>query len=385
MHVTRITSAAELQRPPFREAWNALSCDVPFRRWEWLASWWHHFGKSENNCRELYLLRVTRGGGTNEKVVALAPWYIERSMTQGRVVRFLGSGRVCSDYLSVLTQPEDEEEVAEALADWLTRANDSGFDNDNDSRWDLLDLDGIDADDTMMQKLVERLQHGGSTVFHCPGENCWRIALPETWDAYMAMLSKSHRKQMRRCERRKEAAGNIRFYTVENREQLQHGFEVLVRLHEKRRQSLGEVGCFQEDHFADFLREAIQLFFEAGQLRLSWIERAGHPIAADLQLMGDGVTYAYQSGVDPEFLADEPGRIIQKILIERAIAEGQQAFDFLRGDESYKPHWRAIPRENLHLRIVPKKMIAQTRHQAWLAKQQMKSWIKKSLSVVGMY
>ena len=31
--------------------------------------------------------------------------------------------------------------------------------------------------------------------------NCWRVQLPGDWEQYLAELSKSHRKQIRRLER----------------------------------------------------------------------------------------------------------------------------------------------------------------------------------------
>ena len=38
----------------------------------------------------------------------------------------------------------------------------------------------------------------------------------------------------------------------------------------------------------------------AGQLRPGWLEVDRRPVVAEYQLTGDGVVYAYQSGIDPE-------------------------------------------------------------------------------------
>ena len=54
-----------------------------------------------------------------DQLVALAPWYLEHLGPQRRAIRFLGSGEVCSEYLTILCQAEYRHDVALALADWL--------------------------------------------------------------------------------------------------------------------------------------------------------------------------------------------------------------------------------------------------------------------------
>ncbi len=116
MNVVRVDNLDELAA--LRSDWNRLSDGVPFRRHEWLATWWHHFGPTSSFAcrRELYVLCVF-DGRTSESLVALAPWYIERSRTLGRVIRFLGSGIVCSDYLSVLCHSGFQQAAADALSE----------------------------------------------------------------------------------------------------------------------------------------------------------------------------------------------------------------------------------------------------------------------------
>ena len=81
--------------------------------------------------------------------IGFAPWYLQHSASQGRVVRFLGSGEVCSDYLAILCRPEDEDRVAAALAEWLIRAQGGAASRsptgDTSDCWDLLELLGVDG------------------------------------------------------------------------------------------------------------------------------------------------------------------------------------------------------------------------------------------------
>jgi CelD/BcsL family acetyltransferase involved in cellulose biosynthesis len=49
----------------------------------------------------------------------------------------------------------------------------------------------------------------------------------------------------------------------------------------------------------------------------------------------------YLSGFDPQWAAFSPGVLLIAHAIEEAIREGQQEFDFLRGNEPYKYLWGA--------------------------------------------
>jgi CelD/BcsL family acetyltransferase involved in cellulose biosynthesis len=82
----------------------------------------------------------------------------------------------------------------------------------------------------------------------------------------------------------------------------------------------------------------------SGRLRLSWLELDGVPAAAEYHFADQATTYAYQGGVDPDRLADEPGRLSTILFLRAAIEQGHRRVDFLRGDEAYKAHWRAEPR-----------------------------------------
>ncbi|HEV2972908.1 MAG TPA: hypothetical protein VGY55_23270, partial [Pirellulales bacterium] len=45
--VVRLSTLGELQ--PWRMQWNALSQDIPFRRWEWMEGWWRHYGQTSGH------------------------------------------------------------------------------------------------------------------------------------------------------------------------------------------------------------------------------------------------------------------------------------------------------------------------------------------------
>jgi CelD/BcsL family acetyltransferase involved in cellulose biosynthesis len=165
---------------------------------------------------------------------------------------------------------------------------------------------------------------------------------------------------------------------------LARGLEVLVNLHQRRRESLGGRGCFASTRFATFHEETARRLLDSGNLRLVWLDVDGHTVAAEYQVLGDGVVYAYQSGIEPDSLEHEPGRLITMATLEQAVREGRRAFDFLRGDESYKAHWRAQPRATEDIRVVSATRTARLRHNLWLAGDNVKDWIKRSLKRSGV-
>jgi len=361
--VVRLSSVADIK--PWIGRWNEMARGVPFRRWEWLECWWRHYGPpaaGRRTTRELFVLAVF---DAQQSLLGLAPWYVELSATQGRVVRFLGSGEVCSEYLSLICAKGNEEIVARSLAKWLADGSCAERHEPNgeaSNRWDVLKLSAVDRDDLVFERLLVHLADEGNAV-HCrPGMNCWRLELPDSWDEYLAMMSKSHRKKLRRMDRDFFRSGRASVHWVHDPVQLEQALDVLVRLHQSRWKRRGRPGCFASERFLNFHREVAWRLLAFDTLRMSWLEIDGRAVAAEYHLAGDGTVYAYQSGIAPAALDLQPGHLSHLATIRRAIERGDRVFDFLRGDEPYKSHWRAAPRATLEVQVVPPRIGPRIRH-----------------------
>jgi CelD/BcsL family acetyltransferase involved in cellulose biosynthesis len=154
---------------------------------------------------------------------------------------------------------------------------------------------------------------------------------------------------------------------------------LLVELHQRRQEMLGEEGCFASARFLGFYRDVVPELLRRGQVQFYWLELDGKPVAAEYQLVGNGTLYAYQAGVDPGSMEYQPGKLINLAILRRAIEHGYRAFDFLRGDESYKARFGARPRPTVEYRVVPRRTVAQLRHNIWLAGNNVKEWVKKGI------
>ena len=394
MHITRHKNFDSLA--PHLASWNDLAGGVPFRRWDWLETWWRHYGCETGGQvkrnRELFVLCVW---DENEHLLGIAPWYRLQTRSGSKVIRFLGDGEVCSDYLTVLCRTESEEAVTAALAEWLSQANGVTSDQNSaakrqaevgnnaaDHTWDRLEFIGVEATDTAVNRLLKELQHRGSIVHHCAAPHTWRIELPASWEEFLMVLSKPHRNRLRKADRTYYQSGLVTLRHVRNEQELSRFFEILIHLHQQRWESKGESGCFASPRFESFHREIATRLFAAGAATLSWLEMDGKPLAAEYRLHGPQMMYAYQCGIDPGRLTVQPGELANMAAVRNAIEHEQKAYDFLRGDEPYKARWRAKPRKMLSVRVVPSHTSARLRHTAWLAGQNVKQWLKRSAKLV---
>jgi len=332
--------------------WDRLAGGVPFRHLAWLEPWW-------NICRprnaELYVVIVRQF----DQAVALAPWYLSRSVHGGRVLRLLGSGDVCTDYLTVFVDPAVGAPAIERLAEFLL--------SDDSIAFDAIEFEAVTRDDESIDALTQRLSTAGLSSTIRPTVSSWRIELPDTWDDYLKALSKSRRERVRQLWRRQFDDGRASVRWVERESELDGAMAILVELHQRRRQGMGDPGFFANATAQPFLREVAGRFLAENRLRLQIVELEGKPVAAEFDLVGDDSVYYFQSGVDPELLNERPGWLGNMAAIRRAIDEGSRYFDFLRGDEPYKQHWRAEPVPLVNVRIAGRGLVAAVRHTSWVA------------------
>lgn len=311
------------------EAWEQLSAGIPFRRPAWCEAWWRHYQQSN---AELLILTVEDRNG---ELVGLAPWYQEQSLRGGRVIRFLGSGEVCSDYVTLLSRKGCEQAVANCIAAWLSE--------NYEGKWDSIDLDGVIEGDVAIEALAAQLEAQGASVDRPAAQQCWRIEFPANWDEYLARLSRKRRERVRAFVRRMFDSNVATWRLAETDDEVTQGYDILIDLHQRRRNSLEEKGCFASETFTEFHREMLHRLASEGRARIHWIELDGNPIAVEYDLIGTDTVYVYQTGIDPEAVEHSPGWLSAIASIRSALAGGYASFDFLRGDEPYKATLRGEP------------------------------------------
>jgi CelD/BcsL family acetyltransferase involved in cellulose biosynthesis len=354
---------------PFAEAWDRLAADQPFRGWAWASAWWKHYGLRDGRPtlgRRLFVLGVFDDA---HQLVAIAPWYIASHPLRGRIVRFLGTGEVCPEYLGLLVEPKRESEAIDALAQWLVQPP------RRTDRWDLLDLDSMAADDAVMNRFFETLNHRKCLVVDRPGMPCWQIEMPDTWESYVAMLSKNHRRQTRAMVRKMQPP-QMTVRKLSRPEEIAEAESILVDLHQKRRHGLGQPGCFASPRYKAFHHDLIPALLRRGQVTILWIETNGQPLVVEYLFHAGDRVYDYQSGWEPAMASISPGKLGMIAMLQWTLEHGYSYLDALRGGEPYKAHWRAAPRAMCEVSITPNRLFARLRLRAYVVARKAKRWLK---------
>ena len=342
----------------------ALDSAAPFGRAIWWDSWWRHLRPPGS---ELFLLTVSQG----DELLGLAPCYAHRSYRFGRVVRFLGDGHACSDYMTIAAVPDYRVEVWREITKWV--AAEAG------RSWDTFILAGVSASDEPLQTFCKQISRQNVLVDQRTVSNTWRLTLPDTWDAYVELLSGRHRNQLRRTKREMFNSGRAILRRVTSLSDFERGFDIQRHLYRLRRNSLGDDGCFADPRFEPFLRETSRRFLEQGALRLQWMEVDGEPVAFESSFVDQQGVFGYQFGFDPSKSKLNPGRLHIQASIMKAIVDGYSFFDFLRGDEPYKAHFRATPIPLLETRLIARRTLPRLGHRFWKLQNQLKAGVRASL------
>lgn len=360
--------------------WNRLALGHPLRSWEWLGSWWETYG---NGKLESLVLSVSDDAG---RIVLIAPWWVDTTLARGRILRFFGDNEICTDHASLLVEQGAASEAVSALVEWLIAASSDGSTtaNGNSNAWDALELAGMLASDPLAALLSEQLTARGSTVQQLAGPACWLIDFTGDWEEYLKRLSSDRRREARRAYDRWIPTGNAVLKVACTPQEWSELWPIFVDLHQKRRNSLQEAGCLASDSFKQFLETALPRLATSGMLQLSVLEIEGRPAATNLAFTSGDRVYAYQMGMEPELSRLEPGKILCQAMLRSAFERGVRHWDFLRGDERYKGHLRALPVSQITLQAIAPAALAQLRGTVWSAGMQMKDWIKSGLTFAGL-
>jgi CelD/BcsL family acetyltransferase involved in cellulose biosynthesis len=349
--------------------WDSLAAENPFLGRDWCELWWRHY---ETPQLRLMTLAVRDQTGA---LVGLAPWYLQHNLVTGRKIQFIGSNEVCGDRLTILAEPTQRAAVVEAIARWLT--------DEAQDEWDLLEITGVEAADEAVNALSSALSERGHATHRRPDMNCWRIELADTWESYLATISRSRRSKSRNLLKKTFGTGKAVLRSVTSFEDFQHGFNVLIELHQKRRNRLGEPGCFASERYHAFHHDFAQRMLAQNRLRLAWTELEGQPAAIDYGFVAEKTVFNYQSGLEPALEHQHPGKLHLAATLKSLIESGYRAFDMLRGDEPYKASYGAMPTPLTQIRIAGRQPSARLRHAAWRTQATVKRWARTGLKLAA--
>ncbi|MEO6456919.1 MAG: GNAT family N-acetyltransferase [Chloroflexia bacterium] len=325
-----------------REEWSELlaasASDVVFMTWQWQALWWKHFSQAQG-CR-LHLLAVRGEGGA---LVGIAPLFVAseplpplkeyhpgelRPEGEGaplRTLRLVG-GIDIADYLDVIAAPEALPDVWSAVLDYLISKR---------NEWDVIDLHSLPADSPSKDIVPDLVMERGMECELLREDVCPVLKLPSDWDTYLMSLRKKDRHELRRKVRKLEGRDDSRWYLVNpvDTAALGKAMQIFIDLHRK---SGEDKALFMDEQMAGFFTDMVHELAYTGWLDLAILDMDGYPAAAYFSFNYKKRIYLYNSGYEPRWASYSAGIALLAYRIHKAILQGIEVFDFLRGDEPYK-------------------------------------------------
>jgi CelD/BcsL family acetyltransferase involved in cellulose biosynthesis len=279
-----------------------------------MLAWWRHMAPAGSQLRVV----VVRDG---EQIVALAPWFADRSPS-GRVdLRFLGAER--SDRVDILCMAGREHEVTAELLGAIRRIRPSA---------DLVAFEAVSAGSGWTRRLARgsmRMSRYRNSVIPAPNVTL-PAGIPESW---LAERSNHFRKRVRRLHRQLEAQGGS-VYRVSEPSEVPAVLDTMMELHRARWEGRAESGLMKPG-LVGFLREAAELLGPE-RLRLWVVGIEGTPISVQLFLAA-GVELKYWNGGWSERYAElQPTMLTILAAIEDAIGRGERRLDLGAGTHPYK-------------------------------------------------
>jgi CelD/BcsL family acetyltransferase involved in cellulose biosynthesis len=297
--------------------WQRVPTATPFQSPAWLLSWWRSFHPGA-----LAVVAVRK----DERLVGLAPFYIERGRSRDRVLS-LGIG--VSDYLDLLIDPESAVSL-DCFLDPLRRF----------PGWRACQLDELPPwSSALALPLPTESSPSIEMQSACPVLD---LAQP---------TSIGMQRRLRRGARRAERRGGLDIRLVDGAD-IDAFLAALFLLHGVRWQSRdAQPGVLHDAAVRAFHRCAVPALSREGIARLYELRVGGEIAGCYYGLLDRGRAYAYIGGFDPRFAAISPGGLLLAHAIDEARREDCREFHFLRGQEAYKYEWGAVDRWNRRLRL----------------------------------
>jgi len=343
-----------------REQWNDVlkksKDDDIFLTWEWLSTWWKHYGKE----RKLMILLAEDG----EKIVAIAPLMRSVYRLLGFRLRKIEFFAEHTDYCNFILA-EKKAESLKLFLKYLDKLS-----------WDYLELKEIPETAesiTILRKIRRKTHIQNETV----SSKCPYIPLSVSWDVFVKELSGNKRRNLRRRMKRLKEKYKVGFKKQDEIDSLQQDMKTFFYLHQKRWRSKGLGGSFGEDpKFRDFLLDVSKCFAEKRWLNLSFLTANDEPISAALCFEYNKTLYYYHPGFDPVYSKYSIGNLLIMHLIQDSIQKGIEKIDFLKGAESYKSDWTSLSRDNLEIRYVRNRLFPILYDR--ITRSERYDWIKRS-------
>lgn len=311
-------------RQQWQNIYAASDCS-PFSSWEWMSTWFRHFGED----RSPVILTVHRGSDP----IAILPLFREKKRFAGmRINRLgmMGEGVGGADHLDIISSPEDRLDAIESILEYL---NDSetcetvAFEN----------MDGGSATLETLRKHATRSDMRYSRSSESVFAVCPQIDLSAGWESVLAESRRSD--NFKRKFKKLAKMPGFEFRSVTSPAEAGDAFERFLDLHEKRWAATGGSELSGHPRLISFQRQVVDDLAVAGMIRFDELWLDGECRSSIYGLDNGRTFYYYNSGYDLDFANLSVGLVLLGLSVQAAVERGATLYDFLRGDETYKSDW----------------------------------------------
>jgi CelD/BcsL family acetyltransferase involved in cellulose biosynthesis len=313
------------------QAWNALAAGSPtksvFQTYQWMSSWERVF---KERYQPWYVCAEDASG-----IVGVGPLMMTRGRFGKRVLRFLGDGR--ADYCDFLIRG-DSRKVLNGLFEKVFAARDG---------WDAIELNNIPAD-SLTVALVEDICR--RSEYYLLQRDLYPnpvLVIKGRRDEASKII---HKAGLRRRQNYFQRTGSLTFKTLTRDDVLPY-LDRFFEQHIGRWAKTSTPSLFLDECNRTFYRELAAAMSDKAWLVMSVVEFEGRPLAMHYGFNFDGRFLWYKPSFDLAHAKHSPGLVLLKYLMEYAVTQECDEFDFTIGDEPFKNRFVNRVRTTVQIQI----------------------------------
>lgn len=301
---------------------NQLDYSTPFQTWEWSYFYWKYFGSN----KDLQIITISE----DNHLLAVFPFWL-RQLSGIKILEPIGTRG--TDYLNLLLNPHYMNELLPVFFEWFLKSD-----------IDLINMEDIPSKAFYLRpflltadtfKLYKYLN-----ATYCP---CYEIKLPDSWNAYLYILSARSRKDTEYYKRYcAKAFGNIEYISGSSSD-----IDTHFELHQKSRSLKNDVGTYKFVAGRDFMKDFTSAMVGLQMFRLRFLSLNNNLVASILGIDEGNKRYNISIGHDPGYRKYRPGRLLYGYDIEDCIQNRLDLYDLSRGPDSYKTQIGAEQKYNV--------------------------------------
>lgn len=344
-----------------KSTWNDLlqrSSHTVFSTWEWLFTWWKHFG----NNRRLIILLATE----DNKLIGIAPlMYSVHSMMglrQGKI-QFIGTGTTSNTFI-IEDQGSNNNDLTPSYADFIIE---NGHENclpcffdylqNLHEKWTCAELGEIPENQIALSRL-NQISNNIKPVYMC-----LYTPLPSSYEALLRNINRKDRKEMGRYLRRIKKCGfKTELVDCSKNHSISNGMNELFEINQKRWSAKGLPGAFADPRLRSFYLDIADSFSQNGWLGLYCLKFSEKTVSVLYGFKYKNKYYAYKTSMDPEYSRFSVGNLLFLKVMEKCIQEGLLEFDFMWGTDPYKRQFSASEKSAYKAIVLKKQLFGAFQH-----------------------